>query len=90
MYFYQTNEPTPKMTLRGKITLAVWIVISLCLLFFFAFTIFLVALVVGAVLFLIHLFQRAQARMSPRRSPAPYQRPRQKSDYYRDDDIIDV
>jgi hypothetical protein len=70
--------------------LVFWIILSLALLSFFAFGIFLVALMVGLVLFATNLFQKKRRPNSipyPGSKTRPYSTPRNIKD---DDDVIDI
>lgn len=89
MQYYQFTNANTKIPLRTKVTFILGTLLVLSLLFFFAFTIFLIFLTAGAVLFVINLFQRAQGKIAPEHKrqpqPKPYQRPPAKND-----DIIDI
>lgn len=80
----------PPFTLKNKILLVLFIVVGLCLLFFFAFTIFLIAAVVTVLGFLINLFSnlsRKGLQKPGQFPPGKTYRPRSKPD---DDDVIDI
>jgi hypothetical protein len=84
------NVNPPPFTLKNKILLVLFIGVGLCLLFFFAFTIFLIAAVLAVVGFLINLFSSMSRRalhkpgqFSPGRSYRPPRKPE-------DDDVIDI
>ncbi len=90
MKFYQSG-PFDSIPLKTKIFLGLSAVMVICLLFFFAFTFFLITLVSGLALFLFNLFQRAKDNLSagqkiPTERPQPLQRRPSKND----DDVIDV
>ncbi len=89
---YQSINFGSQIPLKTKITLALGAILILSLLFFFAFTFFLITLVSGIVLFFINLFQKTRENLNlggqskpPPPSSRTYQRPHRN-----DDDIIDV
>ncbi|MFQ5450344.1 MAG: hypothetical protein ACE5E9_06915 [Nitrospinaceae bacterium] len=88
MPIYQTTSIKP-LPLQNRIFLILGIIVTLCLLFFFAFTVFMIALLAGAVLSIVGFIQRARWRTRtsnhPSSQPKPYREP-----HSRDDDVIDV
>jgi hypothetical protein len=87
---YQSS-PFQAIPLKTKISLCLGAVLVLGLLFFFAFTFFLITLLSGVVLFFINLFQRTQRNLGsgpnmPPDRPRPYHRPPSRDN----DDVIDV
>lgn len=90
MQVHYTQIPGGKIPLGTKISLALGIIVSLVLLFMFAFTAFLIALAVGVLLFFLRLFKPRHGRRPPPmqngEGPRPYHRPPPG----RDDDIIDI
>jgi len=89
MQVHFTQASGGKIPLGTKISIALGIVVSLVLLFMFAFTAFLIALAVGVLVFFLNLFTRRSHRPFPRppgESPRPYRPPPPG----RDDDIIDI
>ncbi|MZH03741.1 MAG: hypothetical protein F3745_10210 [Nitrospinae bacterium] len=92
MFFFQQVGPNQKIPLTTKLAMVFWIILSLALLSFFAFGIFLIALMVGLVLFATNLFQKKTGPGSIPHSPdnfqtRPYSAPRNLKD---DDDVIDI
>ena len=90
MFFFQRVGPNQKIPFTTKLALVFWIILSLALLSFFAFGIFLVALMVGLVLFATNLFQKKKRPDSipyPGPQTRPYTTPRNIKD---DDDVIDI
>ena len=90
MFFFQQAGPNQKIPFTTKLALVFWIILSLALLSFFAFGIFLVALMVGLVLFTTNLFQKRKRPDSipyPGSQTRPYSAPRNIKD---DDDVIDI
>ena len=90
MFFFQQASPNQKTPFTTKLALIFWIILSLALLSFFAFGIFLVALIVGLVLFATNLFQKKKRPNSipyPGSKTRPYSTPRNIKD---DDDVIDI
>jgi hypothetical protein len=87
---YQSINFGSQIPLKTKITLALGAILILGLLFFFAFTFFLITLISGIALFIFNLFQKARENLnlggqSQPPPPRTYQRPPRN-----DDDIIDV
>ncbi len=85
----QFNFQQGKMPLKNKIGLAVFLILGFCMLFFFAFTAFLIAAIFAVVSFLVSLLQRpAGTRLHETRSgPSTRSYHPPKS---RDDDVIDI
>jgi hypothetical protein len=90
MFFFQQAGTNQKIPFTTKLAFVFWVILSLALLSFFAFGIFLVALMVGLVLFASNLFQK---KKRPDSIPyhdsqtRPYTPPRNIKD---DDDVIDI
>ena len=87
MFSFQYPGPNQKIPITTKISMAVWIILALSLLSFFAFSFFVIALLVGVVLFTVGLFQKnrpTKTRSQQDFHTRPYT-PKQK-----DDDIIDI
>ena len=90
MFFYQQTGPNQKIPFTTKLALVFWVILSLALLSFFAFGIFLVALMVGLFLFATNLFQKKKRPDSipyPGSQTRPYTTPQNIKD---DDDVIDI
>jgi hypothetical protein len=82
-------KPSP-FSLKNKILLILSIILGLGLLFFFAFTAFLIGAVLTIVGFLINLFSNMSRRglyQSGQYSPGRSYRPPRKPE---DDDVIDI
>lgn len=91
MIFHQIGGQN-KLTLWNKITLILWIGISLALLSFFTFTFFIIALVVGVVIFTMSFFRSTpgSARYSQQDKVPPFPNPNYRHKPPKDDDIIDI
>ena len=90
MFFYRQLGTDQKVTFKTKLSLAFWIILSLAFLSFFAFGIFLIALMVGLVLFTTKLFQK---RNKPDSIPYVDYKTRPYSpnpNIKNDDDVIDI
>lgn len=90
MFFFQQVGPSQKIPFTTKLALVFWVILSLALLSFFAFGIFLVALMVGLFLFATKLFQKTKRSNSipyPGIQTRPYTTPRNIKD---GDDVIDI
>ncbi|MDP6336660.1 MAG: hypothetical protein QGH62_00475 [Nitrospinaceae bacterium] len=92
MISHQFTSQPPKLTVWNKVSLALWIIACLTLLSFFTFTLFIIALVVGVVIFVLNFFRRGPRTHFPRENETTTFRQTRtyRSDQRRDDDIIDV
>ncbi len=89
MFFFQQIGPSQKIPFTTKLAMVFWIILSLALLSFFAFSIFIIALMVGLVLFTTSLFQKKKQPGSIPNADfqtRPYSAPR----HTKDDDVIDI
>lgn len=90
MFFFQQLGHNQKIPWTTKVSLIVWILLGLALLSFFAFSFFIIALLVGVVLFTANLFQRYRSPIS-RNSQDFQTRTYTTSQKQKDDDnIIDI
>ena len=86
MFSFQYPGPNQKIPITTKISMAVWIVLALGLLSFFAFSFFVIASLIGLVLFTVNLFQKNRPKTHSQQDfPTRRYTPKQK-----DDDIIDI
>jgi len=93
MIFHQIGGQTlRKMTFWNKVSLTLWIVASLALLSFFTFTLFIIALVVGVVIFTLRFFRQNQPQTSNSQHSKnnPFTNQGYRSRPSKDDDIIDI
>ena len=93
MIFRQIGGQTAKrMTFLNKVSLILWIGASLALLSFFTFTLFVIALMVGVVIFTLRFFQqnRPQTTNNKSRKNNPFTNQNYPSGSNKDDDIIDI
>ena len=93
MIFHQIGGQTlRKMTFWNKVSLSLWIVASLALLSFFTFTLFVIALVVGVVIFTLRFFRQNQPQTSNSQHSKnnPFTNQSYRSRPSKDDDIIDI
>ena len=93
MIFHQIGGQTARrMTFLNKVSLILWIGASLALLSFFTFTLFVIALVVGVVIFTLRFFRQNQrkANNSQHRQNNPFTHQNYRSRPSKDDDIIDI
>jgi len=87
MFSFQYPGPNQKIPITTKISMAVWIILALGLLSFFAFSFLVIALLVGLVLFIASLFHKndpAKTRSQQSFHNRPY------TSKQKDDDIIDI
>ena len=89
MFSFQYPGSQKKIPLTTKITIAIWTFVVLAILSFFAFSFFIIALLVGVVAFAANLFQKNRAPISNNQPEFPKQHysrnPKEK-----DNDIIDI
>lgn len=91
MFIFQQIANGQKIPFTTKVVMVFWIILGLAILSFFAFSIFLIALMVGLVLFAVNLFQNKKNPNSIPKSPSGFQTrtytaPRNN----KDDDVIDI
>jgi len=90
MFFFQHPGHNQKIPWTKKVSLVIWILLGLAMLSFFAFSFFIIALLVGVVLFTANLFQRNRSPIS-RNSQDFQTRTYTPSQKQKDDDnIIDI
>lgn len=89
MFFFQQIDPSQKIPFMTKLALVFWIILGVALLSFFAFSIFIIALVVGLVLFTTSLFQKKKQPGSIPNSDFRTQ-PHSAHRNTKDDDVIDI
>ena len=90
MFFSQQLGTNQKIPFKTRLSLVFWIILTLVILSFFAFGIFLIALMVGLVLFTTKLFQK---KNKPDSIPYPDFKTRPYSTHRNiknDDDVIDI
>jgi hypothetical protein len=93
MIFHQIGGQTARrMTFLNKVSLILWIGASLALLSFFTFTLFVIALVVGIVIFTLRFFQqnRPQTKNYKSKKNNPFTHQNYQSGSSKNDDIIDI
>ena len=93
MIFHQIGGQTEKrMTFWNKVSLILWIGASLALLSFFTFTLFVIAFVVGIVIFTLRFFRqnRPQTMKNKSRKNNSFTNQNYQSGSDKDDDIIDI
>ena len=92
MLFHQFGDQSIKMSLWSKLSLILWIGLGLALLSFFTFTIFILALVVGIVVFALSFFRRKPITVAynPNKNSNPFVRQNYRPKNIKDNDIIDI
>ena len=91
MFIFQQVGPKQKIPFTTKLALIFWIILSLVILSFFAFSVFIIALLVGVVLFATNLFQKKNGPSSIPKSPPGFQAQTYSSPrHIKDDDVIDI
>jgi hypothetical protein len=90
MPFFQNPGQNQKIPWTTKFSLVIWILLGIALLSFFAFSFFIIALLVGLVLFATNLFQRNRVpilRNTHEFETRTYTQSQKQKD---DDNIIDI
>ena len=93
MIFHQIGGQTVRRTtFWNKVSLILWIGASLALLSFFTFTLFVIALVVGVVIFTLRFFRQKQPQTTNNQYSKnnPFTNQGHRSRPSKDDDIIDI
>jgi hypothetical protein len=91
MFIFQQSGSRQKVPFTTKVALVFWIILGLAVLSFFAFSVFLIALMVGVVLFATSLFQKNKRPGSIPKSPSGFQtRTYSSPRNIKDDDVIDI
>ena len=81
-----------KMTFWNKATLALWIIIGFALLSFFTFTFFIIAFVIGIIIFIVRLFLKTRPpfKNTQQTKTNPFTNQSNRSNNPKDSDIIDI
>ena len=92
MIFHQIGGPTLRMTFWNKISLVLWIGVSLALLSFFTFTLFVIALVIGVVIFVLRFFRQSRSSTTSTQynKTNPFSNQNYRPGHSKDNDIIDI
>ena len=93
MIFHQVGGQTvKKLTFWNKISLILWIGAILALLSFFTFTLFVIGLVAGIVIFTLKFFRQNQTQSinSQNNKNNPFTNQKYRSRPSKEDDIIDI
>ena len=91
MFIFQQVGPKQKIPFTTKLALIFWIILGLVILSFFAFSVFIIALIVGVVLFATNLFQKKNGPNSIPKPPPGFQtRTYSSPRHIKDDDVIDI
>ena len=93
MIFHQIGGQTAKrITFWNKVSLILWIGASLALLSFFTFTLFVIAFVVGIVIFTLRFFRQNRPQTTNNKSSKnnSFTNKTYQSGPNKDDDIIDI
>ena len=93
MIFHQIGGQTvKKLTFWNKISLILWIGAILALLSFFTFTLFVIGLVVGIVIFTLRFFRQNQSQSinGQNNKSNPFTNQNYRPRPSKDDDIIDI
>ena len=90
MFIFQKVGPKQRIPFTTKLVLIFWIILGLVILSFFAFSVFIIALMVGVVLFATKLFQKKNGPNSIPKPPPGFQTRTYSRHIKDDDDVIDI
>ena len=90
MFIFQQIGTNQKIPFTTKLALVFWIILGLAILSFFAFGVFIIALMVGVVLFATKLFQKKNGPNSIHKPPPGFQTRTYSRHIKDDDDVIDI
>ena len=90
MFIFQQLGPKQKIPFTTKLALAFWIILGLAILSFFAFSVFIIALMVGMVLFATNLFKKKKGPNFIPKPPPGFQTRTYSRHIKDDDDVIDI
>ena len=90
MFIFQQIGTNQKIPFTTKLALVFWIILGLAILSFFAFGVFIIALMVGVVLFATNLFQKKNGPNSIPKPPPGFQTRTYSRRIKDDDDVIDI
>ena len=88
MFSFRYPGPNQKISLANKVSMVIWIMVGLGILSFFAFSIFIIAIFVGILIFIANLFQKNRSTISNETNDFPTQH--YKNNPKKNDDIIDI
>ena len=92
MIFHSIGNQSKKLTIWNKVTLALWIIIGFALLSFFTFTVFIIAFVIGIIIFILRIFLKTRPPFkNPQQTKTnPFTNQSNRSNNPKDNDIIDI
>ncbi len=91
MFIFQQIGTNQKIPFTTKLALVFWIILGLAILSFFAFGVFIIALMVGMVLFATNLFKKKKGPNFIPNPPPDFQtRTYTSPRHIKDDDVIDI
>ena len=88
MFSFKFPGPNQKIPLATKASMIIWTLVGLGILSFFAFSIFIIAVLIGIFIFTANLFQKNRSPISNETHDFPTQH--YKNNPKRNDDVIDI
>ena len=88
MFSFNYPGPNQKISLATKASMVIWILVGLGILSFFAFSIFVIAIIIGIVIFTANLFQKNRSSISNETHNFPTQH--YTNNPKKNDDVIDI
>ena len=88
MFSFKYPGQNQKTSLATKASMIIWILVGLGILSFFAFSIIIIAILIGILIFIANLFQKNRSTISNETPDLPTQR--YKNNPKNNDDLIDI
>ena len=88
MFSFNYPGQNQKTSLATKASMIIWILVGLGILSFFAFSIFIIAILIGILIFIANLFQKNRSTIPNETHDFPTQR--YKNNPKKNDDVIDI
>ena len=88
MFSFKYPGSNQKIPLATKASMVIWILVGIGILSFFAFSIFIIAVLIGIVIFTASLFQKNQSPISNETHGFPTEH--HKNNPKQNDDVIDI
>ena len=88
MFSFKYPGQNQKTSLATKASMIIWILVGLGILSFFAFSIFIIAILIGILIFIANLFQKNRSTIS--NEPHDFPTQRYKNNPKKNDDVIDI
>ena len=88
MFSFKYPGQNQKISLATKASMIIWILVGLGFLSFFAFSIFIITILIGIIIFIGNLFQKNRSPVSNK--PKDFTTQHYKNTPKHNDDVIDI